>query len=95
MTSDSAEDFPNTKAGKMDGLEEKQMAPVVLLGNGKKNNKVAPETWSGQMDFLLSCIGYSVGLGAFWRFPYLCMRNGGGCDLLASIHLNLFLKIIF
>lgn len=36
------------------------------------------QQWANKLQFVLACIGYSVGIGSIWRFPYLCYKSGGG-----------------
>ncbi|XP_069768283.1 sodium- and chloride-dependent GABA transporter 1 isoform X1 [Narcine bancroftii] len=51
--------------------------------NVKSNKKLQTrETWSRKIEFILAGIGYSVGLGNIWRFPFLCYRSGGGAFLI-------------
>lgn len=52
--------------------------------NGKKSNgkkgkikKKAREVWDNKIQFILTLVGYAVGLGNIWRFSYLTAKNGG------------------
>ena len=36
------------------------------------------DRWSRKIEFLFACIGFCVGYGNMWRFPYMCFKNGGG-----------------
>uniref|UniRef100_A0A336KAS2 Transporter n=1 Tax=Culicoides sonorensis TaxID=179676 RepID=A0A336KAS2_CULSO len=42
-------------------------------------------TWGNSIEFLLSCISMSVGLGNIWRFPFTAFENGGGAFLIPYI----------
>lgn len=36
------------------------------------------EVWARRAEFVLANLGYAVGSGNVWRFPFICYRNGGG-----------------
>ncbi|RXM94805.1 Sodium-dependent neutral amino acid transporter SLC6A17 [Acipenser ruthenus] len=40
--------------------------------------------WNSKLQYILAQVGFSVGLGNVWRFPYLCQKNGGGEGAAAS-----------
>ncbi|CAF1230475.1 unnamed protein product [Rotaria sp. Silwood1] len=40
------------------------------------------EEWDRPIEFILSLVGCSVGLGNVWRYPYIAFKNGGGAFLI-------------
>lgn len=75
---------PNNPAGGKPGVTIVLQGPRgSIISRGSANVDQDPDraAWSGKMQFFLSIIGYSVGLGNIWRFPYLCQQNGGGKSL--------------
>ncbi|XP_053988536.1 sodium-dependent nutrient amino acid transporter 1-like isoform X2 [Hylaeus volcanicus] len=69
------------------GIQDDRKVPLSLTPEGMTiaENEEERATWDNGLEFLMSCIAMSIGLGNVWRFPFTAYENGGGVFLIPYI----------
>ncbi|XP_009897880.2 sodium-dependent neutral amino acid transporter B(0)AT1 [Dryobates pubescens] len=63
------------------GLEDRIPSHEELEVLEKEEADSRPK-WDNKAQYMLTCVGFCVGLGNVWRFPYLCQSHGGGAFMI-------------
>ncbi|KAL6476756.1 hypothetical protein MHYP_G00152550 [Metynnis hypsauchen] len=73
------------------GLEESHSAVALMSEDGAESVEAREgedrPAWDSKLQYVLAQVGFSVGLGNVWRFPYLCHQNGGGAFMVLYVML--------
>ncbi|XP_020382544.2 sodium-dependent neutral amino acid transporter B(0)AT2 [Rhincodon typus] len=73
-------------------VDDSQTEKDVDIEEGSDIEEERP-AWNSKLQYILAQVGFSVGLGNVWRFPYLCQKNGGGAYLVPYLLLLLIIGI--
>lgn len=81
---DDTNDLVSIEKGKPNGQSNFNSDTSVETVTSTTTESAEPEreNWGKSIEFLMSCIAMSVGLGNVWRFPFTALENGGGAFLL-------------
>ena len=79
---------PRQKTAEEEDIDKFQLVePPAENGDSEGENggkKKAREVWDNKIQFVLTLVGYAVGLGNIWRFSYLTAKNGGSKSVLCT-----------
>ena len=56
-----------------------------IINNENSNDDDARSTFNSRTEYILTMIGYTVGLGNVWRWPFQCFSNGGAAFLIVYV----------
>ncbi|XP_074511853.1 sodium-dependent neutral amino acid transporter B(0)AT2 [Sebastes fasciatus] len=86
MTEKPPLDTNEDRAWLGEGQSETQLT-AVNGADGDETCDADRPAWDSKVQYVLAQVGFSVGLGNVWRFPYLCHQNGGGAFMLLYVFL--------
>ncbi|TSO57271.1 Sodium-dependent neutral amino acid transporter SLC6A17 [Bagarius yarrelli] len=76
-----------------DGVEVGQEVGQEVGPRAEATVERVRDSWDSKVEYFLAQVGFSVGIGNVWRFPYLCHQNGGGAFLLLYVVLMVLVGV--